>query len=73
MLQMLKDLNIPVILTSQVYSSFDGKTHPIGGSLLKRFGEQTIHLQEEDNKRQATVKETNINIPFIITDKGLIV
>lgn len=71
MLQMLKDLNLPIILTTQVYSNFKGETLPIAGNLLTRFSDQTIRLEEYNQKRKATIIETKTEIPFIITDRGL--
>jgi len=73
MLQMLKELKIPIILTSQVYSDLNGNTKAIGGSLLNRYSEQTIKLEENEGKRKATLEKTKTEISFIITDKGLVV
>tara|TARA_Y100000310_G_scaffold345257_1_gene463171 strand:+ start:4971 stop:5546 length:576 start_codon:yes stop_codon:yes gene_type:complete len=76
MLQMLKDLNVPVIVTSQVYS-FNGETKSIAYDLFQRFATYSIKLEQKDTmdgeKRILYVEGSPMSIPFIITDKGLTV
>lgn len=73
MLAMLKEMDVPVILTAQVYADMQGKNQAIAKDILKRFSVQTICLENSNKKRIARVEETNVEIPFIITDKGLTV
>ena len=70
MLQELKELNIPIIISSQVYTDFKNKTHPIAKELLKKNTISTIRL-ENNKTRKATIEETNLEIPFIITNQGI--
>ena len=70
MLKMLKDLHVPVLLTSQVYTTPAGETKPIGGDLFRRYVPYTLELYN-DQARKLVIKETKVYIPFIITDRGL--
>jgi RecA/RadA recombinase len=70
MFHMLKQLKVPVILTSQIYTDMKGKDHPIAEYLFKRFAKYSIKLDNK-NKRNLLIETTNINIPFIITNDGL--
>src|SRR3989338_7597512 len=47
MLTELKELKIPVILTSQIYTDFKKEDHPIAEELLKKFSKYTIKLQNK--------------------------
>ena len=71
MLTMLKEMKAPVIITAQVYSDMQGNTYPVGKDLLKRFAAQTIKLENTNQKRTATILETGMEIPFIITEQGV--
>ena len=68
MLKMLKELDCPCILTSQVYSRMDGKTKAIGSDLFQRYAKLTIELQENEKRRTARVGKKYI--PFKITNQG---
>ena len=68
---MLRELKIPVILTSQVYSDMNNKFHPIAEHLFKNFSKYTIKL-DNNKQRILTIENTNVKIPFIITNEGLI-
>ncbi len=70
MLHELKELKIPIILTSQIYTDFKNQNHPIAKELLKKNTKNTIRLENKE-KRKAILEETNIEIPFIITDQGI--
>ncbi|MDP3919159.1 MAG: AAA family ATPase [Nanoarchaeota archaeon] len=74
MLDMLKQLEVPVLLTSQVYS-MDGKTHCVAGDLFERFSSYILVLDSKETakglKRNLVIEGTTMDIPFIITDKGL--
>jgi len=74
MLKMLQDLDVPVILTSQVYS-FDGKVSPVASDLFRRFVSYKIFLEldKDRNKRNLKIKDEKLEVPFIIEEKGLIV
>ena len=50
MFQKLRDLEIPIILTSQIYSDMKGNIHPISEELFKHFSKYTIRLQKEYNQ-----------------------
>ncbi len=66
-LQMLRKLEIPVILTSQVYTNQENQNKPLAGHLWKNFSKYTIELTKEPR----TIKINNKTIPFKITSKGL--
>jgi len=70
MLNELKKLKIPVILTSQIYTDFKNQNHPIAKEIFKKNTKSIIKL-ENKGKRKAIIEETNIEIPFIITDQGI--
>ncbi len=67
MFQTLRDLNIPVILTSQIYSDMKGNIHPIAEELFRHFSKYTIKLQNKILK----IEQSNLEIPYIITNQGL--
>jgi RecA/RadA recombinase len=70
MLQELRELKLPIILTSQVYTDFKKQDHPIAQELLKKYAVYTIKL-ENKGKRKAIIENTKIEIPFIITNQGI--
>ncbi|MBS3162964.1 AAA family ATPase [Candidatus Woesearchaeota archaeon] len=69
MFQMLRDLGIPVILTSQIYTDMKGNNHPIAQELFKHFSKYTIILQNKILR----IEQSNLEIPYIITNDGLTV
>lgn len=70
MLQELKELKIPIIITSQIYTDFKKQNHPIGQELLNKFCPYILRL--ENNKiRTCNIEKTGHEIPFIITNQGL--
>lgn len=72
MLHMLKELHIPVVLTSQIYTDFHGRERPIAYDLFRRFAQYTLKLENKQSKRTLTIEQTGVTIPFIITEKGLV-
>ena len=70
MLSELKELKIPVIMTSQVYTDFKNQTNPIAKELIKKTAAYIIKL-ENKNKRTLIIENTKIDIPFIITNQGM--
>ncbi len=70
MLDELKILKIPVIITSQIYTDFKNQNLPIAKELLKKYVAYTLRL-ENKGKRKAIIEETKVDIPFIITDQGI--
>ncbi len=70
MLSDLKELKIPIIITSQIYTDFKKQDHPIAEELLKKFSIYTLRL-ENKGKRKIILEETKIEIPFIITNQGI--
>ena len=70
MLSEIKELNIQVILTSQVYTDFKNQDHPIAVDLLKKLASYTIKLENRKG-RILTIEQTGVKIPFIITNQGL--
>ena len=72
MLKMLRDLKVPVILTSQVYS-MDGKVSPVGSDLFRRYASYRIRLDYDKDyeKRDLIIEGEGVSIPFIIDDSGL--
>jgi len=70
--------NLAVIITNQVYSSFeDGGVEPIGGSILKYWSKAVVELKKENfNKREAVLRRhrslpEDISVKFVITNEGL--
>jgi len=74
MLKMLQDLEVPVILTSQVYS-YDGKVTPVGSDLFRRFVSYKIFLELDKNMntKKLKIEDEKLEVPYIIEAKGLIV
>lgn len=71
MLYQLKDLKIPVIITSQIYSDFKKDFHPIAEQILSKFSKYTLRLNN-NKKRTLCIEQLKLEIPFIITEKGVI-
>ena len=67
MFLMLRELKIPIILTSQVYSDMNSQCHPIAENLFNNFSKYTIKL----DKRKLKIEQTSVEIPYIITGQGL--
>ena len=67
-LQFLKALEVPVLLTSQVYSTQDKQHKPLASHLWKNFARQTIKLEKEPKR---LLKTKYKQISFKITGKGL--
>ena len=67
-LQILRELNTTILLTSQVYSK-DNDYIPLASHLWKNFSKYTLKLTTEPRILKTKYKE----IPFKITDKGLII
>ncbi len=69
--------NLVVLITNQVYSSFDnGSETPIGGSILKYRSKAIIELKENGKKREAILRRHrsmpgNITTKFVIVGDGL--
>ena len=71
--------NIPVLLTNQVYSSFDerDKVNMVGGDILKYGSKCLIELQKfHGNRRKFVLKKhrslpEDTNVVFSIVDKGI--
>ena len=70
MLTELKELKIPVILSSQIYTDFKKQDHPVAQELLEKYAAYTIRL-ENKGKRALFIESTQIKIPFIITSQGI--
>jgi RecA/RadA recombinase len=72
MLKMLGELNVPVILTSQVYS-ISGKISPVGSDLFRRYASYRIRLDYDKDyeKRALVIEGEGLSIPFVISGKGL--
>lgn len=70
MLQELKELKVPVILTSQIYTDFKKQNHPIAEDLLEKYTKYTLRL-ENNGKRKVVIEQTKVEIPFIITSQGM--
>lgn len=70
--------NLPVLITNQVYSSFDdGIEKPIGGSILRYRSKAIIELKEDTgNKKEAILRRhrsmaENTAMKFVITGEGI--
>ncbi|MBW3002984.1 DNA repair and recombination protein RadB [Candidatus Woesearchaeota archaeon] len=76
--EIARKMNIPVLITNQIYSSFDerNKVCMVGGDLLKYGSKCLIELQSIDNKRKLILRKHR-SIPeekkafFKIIDKGI--
>lgn len=78
LIQIARKLNIPVLLTNQVYADFEDKTkvNMLGGDTLKYASKCLIELQKIKNGRQAFLRKhrslpENKEISFKIVDTGL--
>ncbi len=67
-LQLLRSLEVPIILTSQVYSTQDKEHKPLASHLWKNFAKQKIKLEKEPER---ILKTKYKQIKFKITGKGL--
>ncbi len=70
--------NIAVIITSQVYSSYDGENgvEPVGGSVLKYWSKVTVELKKNGGSIEAVLVrhrelKEGISVRFRITGKGI--
>jgi len=78
LIRIARDKNVPVIVTNQVYASFDdkNKVNMVGGDILKYGSKCLIELQDIGNaKRKAVLKKhrslaENREICFEITEEG---
>lgn len=66
-----QELNIPVILTNQIYSKMDGTDSHIGGKMLEGFAKFLVELKKEPRKA-VILKPERKEINFRIEDSGLI-
>jgi DNA repair protein RadB len=76
--EIARKYNLAVIITNQVYSSFeDGGVEPIGGSILKYWSKAIVELKKENaNVREAILRRhrslpEDISVKFVITNEGL--
>ncbi len=69
--------NLAVIVTNQVYASFENNgVEPIGGSILQYWSKAIIEVKRDGSIREAVLKRhrslpENISKTFIITGEGL--
>ncbi len=75
--ELARRYNIPVIITNQVYSSFeDGSVEPIGGSILSYRSKAIVELKEGKSAKIAVLRRhrsmpENIEVRFAITGDGV--
>ncbi len=75
--ELARKYNLAVLLTNQVYPSFENDgVEPIGGSILQYWSKAIIELKKVDDKREAVLKRhrslpENISRMFIIASDGL--
>ena len=80
LIRIARDKNVPVIVTNQVYASFDdkNKVHMVGGDILKYGSKCLIELQDIGHaKRKAILKKhrslpENREVFFEIKEEGLV-
>lgn len=65
----LSKKDIPIILSSQVYTNFENKTIPCGNNLVKRFCKNIIKLEKEP--RKIIHENNNKELLIEIKDKGI--
>ena len=78
--EITRKMNIPVLITNQVYSSFQDREsiRMVGGDILKYGSKCLIELQKyHDGLRTATIKKhrsiaENRSVMFKIVDEGLV-
>jgi DNA repair protein RadB len=68
--------NLAVIITNQVYSSEDGSTEPVGGSILKYWSKAIVELAWNGKVREAILRrhrslKENARVGFVITREGI--
>jgi DNA repair protein RadB len=77
LIEFARRYNLPVLITNQVYSSFDdGFEKPIGGSIVKYRSKVIIELREDGKKRLAILRRhrsmpENLSAKFLITSGGI--
>lgn len=74
--ELARNKKIPVLVTSQVYSSFDSNSvKMVGGDILLYISKSLIELESKNGKRNLTLKKhrsmPSKNIEFKITEKGI--
>jgi DNA repair protein RadB len=75
--EIAKRFNVAVIITNQVYSSFENDgVEPVGGNILKYWSKAIIELQKENGTRVAILRRhrslpEDISAKFIIVGDGL--
>jgi|Deesub1362A_J573_1020465.scaffolds.fasta_scaffold00016_102 DNA repair protein RadB len=75
--EVAKKFNLAVIITNQVYSSFEnGGVEPVGGNILKYWSKTIIELQKENGVRVAILRRhrsmpESISTKFTIVGSGL--
>jgi len=69
-----RETKIPIILTSQIYSTMDNNIEPVGGNMLKNWCQCLIKL-EKNNERIITLekhpKNKILNTRFEIVKEGI--
>lgn len=78
LIQIARKLNIPVILTNQVYSDFEdrNKVNMVGGDVLRYASKCLIELQKTDKYKKAILRKHRSlpegkEVKFTINDSGL--
>lgn len=77
LIELARTYNLPVLITNQVYSSFDdGLEKPIGGSILRYRSKAIIEFREDGKRREAILRRhrsmpENITAKFVIRGDGL--
>ncbi len=78
LIELARRYNLPVLITNQVYSSFDnGVEKPIGGSILEYRSKAIIELKLDRNKGRKALLRRHRSLPedsvrkFVITSDGL--
>ena len=78
LIRIARDHNVPVLVTNQVYSSFDDdEVKLVGGDILRYGSKCLIELQKEGSDRKAIIRKhrsmaAGKEAPFKIVDKGII-
>lgn len=77
LLEVARKYNLAVIITNQVYSSFEnGSVEPIGGDILKYGSKTIIELKRNGYKRTSILKRhrclpEDLKANFVITNEGI--
>ncbi len=76
--QIARQSNIPILITNQVYSAFDGSddVKMVGGNFLNYGSKCLIEIKEYKNQKQVILRKhrslpTNIKVDFRIVEKGV--